>query len=162
MGHIAGNCAANDSLANKLAPYDYLLWRPMPRCWTTSRKTSALTGSSQPSSRPLPQKPPTSLVPDWATPAELATRTKSSAPSSIKRIFLGKYCIAAWYHSPYAEEYRQCENLYICERCLKYMKTRRTLDIHSKSCNYDITLEKVVYNDDACAVYELDANDHKA
>ncbi|KAJ1915207.1 K(lysine) acetyltransferase [Mycoemilia scoparia] len=102
-----------------------------------------------------------SRVADWATPAEIATRTKSSAPSSIKRIFLGQYNISTWYHSPYPEEYRECEDLYICECCLKYMKSSKTLAVHSKTCEMDVTMEHLVYEDDACAVYVLDAKDHK-
>ena len=37
---------------------------------------------------------------------------------------------ACRYFSPYPEEFSQCDKLYICGFCLKYMKKRKTLDRH--------------------------------
>ena len=43
--------------------------------------------------------------------------------SKINRIVLRDFEINTWYIAPYPEEYSQCEVLYICEYCLKYMNS---------------------------------------
>lgn len=47
----------------------------------------------------------------------------SEANSGIKRVQIGAYIIETWYLAPYPEEYSRLETLYICEYCLKYMKS---------------------------------------
>lgn len=41
----------------------------------------------------------------------------------IKKIVIGRYEMDTWYSSPYPEEYSRLPKLYLCEFCLKYMKT---------------------------------------
>jgi histone acetyltransferase MYST2 len=41
----------------------------------------------------------------------------------IKKLELGHFEMDTWYASPYPEEYARLPKLYICEFCLKYMKT---------------------------------------
>jgi len=41
----------------------------------------------------------------------------------IKKLELGCYEMDTWYASPYPEEYARLPKLYVCEYCLKYMKT---------------------------------------
>jgi len=48
-------------------------------------------------------------------------------PSSIQ---LGDYEIDTWYSSPYPQEYARLHKLFICEFCLKYMKSRDILQRH--------------------------------
>lgn len=65
----------------------------------------------------------------------------------IKTILFGRYELDTWYHSPYPEEYARLGRLYICEFCLKYMKSQTILrrhmvsrsEISIRSCclNYD-------------------------
>ena len=53
-------------------------------------------------------------------------------PATIQ---FSKYEIATWYSSPYPAEYARLSKLYICEFCLKYMKSEqviRTYIIKSK------------------------------
>ena len=47
-------------------------------------------------------------------------------------ITFGKFKIETWYSSPYPHEYVQSPVLHLCEFCLKYMKTKETLDLHLK------------------------------
>lgn len=65
----------------------------------------------------------------------------------IKLIEMGKYEMETWYTSPYPEEYARLPKLYICEYCLKYMRTstvaRRhavrhlsTVFVYVKDCNF--------------------------
>ncbi|WEJ92919.1 Histone acetyltransferase [Yamadazyma tenuis] len=56
--------------------------------------------------------------------------------SQIKAIRFRQYEIDTWYTSPYPEEYSQCSTLYICEHCLKYMKSSFSYERHQlKNCN---------------------------
>ena len=49
----------------------------------------------------------------------------------IKQLEMGKYEMGTWYSSPYPEEYARLPKLYICEYCLKYMKTATILRRHA-------------------------------
>ncbi|KAJ2805713.1 K(lysine) acetyltransferase [Coemansia helicoidea] len=84
----------------------------------------------------------------------------SDAPAGgeIRRIVLGNYSIAAWYASPYPEEYKLGGELYICQRCLKYMRHRQTLDGHR--CEDPFPRGRLVYEDTAVALYEVDGKEH--
>ncbi len=44
--------------------------------------------------------------------------------------FAGKYRIKTWYSAPYPQEYAHVPNMYICEFCLKYMKSSDILKNH--------------------------------
>ena len=48
----------------------------------------------------------------------------------IKTILFGRYELDTWYHSPYPEEYARLGRLYVCEFCLKYMKSQTILRRH--------------------------------
>ena len=41
----------------------------------------------------------------------------------VKKLEMGKYEMDTWYASPYPEEYAHLPKIYVCEYCLKYMKT---------------------------------------
>lgn len=45
------------------------------------------------------------------------------AKTGIKRVQIGAYIIDTWYLAPYPEEYSHLETLYVCEYCLKYMRS---------------------------------------
>jgi histone acetyltransferase MYST1 len=49
---------------------------------------------------------------------------------NIQTIEIGKFEVDTWYFSPYPEEFANCQKLYMCEFCLKYMKKRKTLQRH--------------------------------
>ncbi|KAI8325845.1 acyl-CoA N-acyltransferase [Martensiomyces pterosporus] len=76
----------------------------------------------------------------------------------IKRVVLGKYSIGAWYSSPYPAEYKQGPDLCICERCLKYMKHRKSLQLHS--CTDPFPRGKLIYEDASALLYEVDGKEH--
>jgi hypothetical protein len=50
--------------------------------------------------------------------------------AKIKTIQFGNYEIDTWYAAPYPEEYNQQPVLYICEYCLKYVKSEYVLERH--------------------------------
>ena len=50
-------------------------------------------------------------------------------------IEMGRYEIDCWYYSPYPDDFVQNGKLFVCERCLKYMKRKKTLVRHrEKGC----------------------------
>ena len=46
-----------------------------------------------------------------------------SVTPPIKTLFFGEYEIDTWYSAPFPEEYCEQPVLFICEFCLKYMKS---------------------------------------
>ena len=54
-------------------------------------------------------------------------------PATIQ---FAKYEIATWYSSPYPAEYARLSKLYICEFCLKYMKSEQVSRRHSQKVLY--------------------------
>lgn len=66
------------------------------------------------------------MVQQFEKDHEEATKIKN-----IQAIELGQYEIDCWYFSPYPDEYsKDIAKLYICERCLKYMKFPNTYAKH--------------------------------
>lgn len=53
----------------------------------------------------------------------------------IKKMEIGRFEIGTWYSSPYPEEYARLPKIYLCEFCLKYMKTATILRRHMVSEN---------------------------
>ena len=51
-------------------------------------------------------------------------------PAAIE---LGDYEIDTWYSSLYPQEYARLHKLFICEFCLKYMKSKQILERHMVS-----------------------------
>jgi histone acetyltransferase MYST2 len=54
--------------------------------------------------------------------------------SNTKIIQFGEYEIETWYKSPYPDDYWQLPKIFLCEFCLKYMKTSGILSRHSEKC----------------------------
>ncbi|KTF96238.1 hypothetical protein cypCar_00003596 [Cyprinus carpio] len=61
----------------------------------------------------------------------------------IKTILFGRYELDTWYHSPYPEEYARLGRLYMCEFCLKYMKSQTILRRHMIYCQNLCLLAKL-------------------
>lgn len=60
------------------------------------------------------------------TPANASSApTVAGRPEKINKIRFGQYDIDTWYQAPYPEEYAQVPDgrLWLCEFCLKYMKS---------------------------------------
>uniref|UniRef100_A0A8C6VNX4 Histone acetyltransferase n=1 Tax=Naja naja TaxID=35670 RepID=A0A8C6VNX4_NAJNA len=76
-------------------------------------------------------------------------------PSVIE---FGKYEIHTWYSSPYPQEYSRLPKLYICEFCLKYMKSRTILQQHTKKCGWFHPPANEIYRKSNVSVFEVDGN----
>lgn len=83
---------------------------------------------------------------------EEATKVKN-----IQKIVLGRYEIDCWYFSPYPDEYSQrIDRMYICEKCLKYMRDETVYQVHFHQCQYNGPPGKLVYLKEGLAVFELE------
>ena len=73
------------------------------------------------------------------TPLPKSAQIQGSSPGgpnlrTPQMIQFGKFDITTWYSSPYPQEYARLPKLFLCEFCLKYMKSRSILDRHINKC----------------------------
>lgn len=80
---------------------------------------------------------------------------------NITMIELGKYEIDTWYFSPYPEEFSKCSKLYLCEFCLKYVKSRRTLERHSLKCDLRYPPGNEIYRKESISIFEVDGQKNR-
>uniref|UniRef100_A0A4W5RTH3 Histone acetyltransferase n=1 Tax=Hucho hucho TaxID=62062 RepID=A0A4W5RTH3_9TELE len=76
-------------------------------------------------------------------------------PSVIE---FGKYEIQTWYSSPYPQEYSRLPKLYLCEFCLRYVKSRSILFQHMRKCAWFHPPADEIYRKDDVSVFEVDGN----
>ncbi|XP_048360564.1 histone acetyltransferase KAT6B isoform X1 [Sphaerodactylus townsendi] len=81
--------------------------------------------------------------------------TNGRYPSVIE---FGKYEIQTWYSSPYPQEYAKLSKLFLCEFCLKYMKSKNILLRHSKKCGWFHPPASEIYRRRDLSVFEVDGN----
>merc|ERR1711953_221263 len=103
---------------------------------------------------------------DHGVPTQIAVpHLSSSSPGSSARsplaIQFGKHEINTWYSSPYPQEYARLPKLYLCEFCLKYMKSKPILKRHCAKCNWRHPPGTEIYRKDNLSVYEVDGNVNK-
>ncbi|XP_043911011.1 histone acetyltransferase KAT7-like isoform X2 [Protopterus annectens] len=79
----------------------------------------------------------------------------------IKTIVFGRYELDTWYHSPYPEEYARLGRLYMCEFCLKYMKSQTILRRHMAKCVWKHPPGDEVYRKGTISVFEVDGKKNK-
>ncbi|XP_067272749.1 histone acetyltransferase KAT7a isoform X7 [Pseudorasbora parva] len=79
----------------------------------------------------------------------------------IKAIVFGRYELDTWYHSPYPEEYARLGRLYMCEFCLKYMKSQTILRRHMAKCVWKHPPGDEIYRKGAISVFEVDGKKNK-
>ncbi|XP_067395411.1 histone acetyltransferase KAT6B isoform X2 [Emydura macquarii macquarii] len=84
-----------------------------------------------------------------------SSETNGRYPSVIE---FGKYEIQTWYSSPYPQEYARLPKLYLCEFCLKYMKSKNILLRHSKKCGWFHPPANEIYRRNDLSVFEVDGN----
>lgn len=78
-----------------------------------------------------------------------------------KYIEMGKYEMEVWYQSPYPDDYSRLPKLYICEFCLRYMKSHTILQRHSIKCVWKHPPGEEVYRKDRISVWEVDGKRYK-
>ncbi|XP_064170783.1 histone acetyltransferase KAT7 isoform X8 [Anguilla rostrata] len=79
----------------------------------------------------------------------------------IKTILFGRFELDTWYHSPYPEEYARLGRLYMCEFCLKYMKSQTILRRHMAKCVWKHPPGDEIYRKGVISVFEVDGKKNK-
>ncbi|XP_058509020.1 histone acetyltransferase KAT7-like isoform X2 [Solea solea] len=85
----------------------------------------------------------------------------SEGSNMIKTILFGRYELDTWYHSPYPEEYARLGRLYMCEFCLKYMKSQTILRRHMAKCVWKHPPGDEIYRKGNISVFEVDGKKNK-
>ncbi|RKP37630.1 acyl-CoA N-acyltransferase, partial [Dimargaris cristalligena] len=79
----------------------------------------------------------------------------------IKKIVLGHYEIDTWYLAPYPEEYSSFDCIYMCEFCLKYMKSAYMAHRHRFKCSLRHPPGDEIYRDRHLSIFEVDGRKNK-
>ncbi len=74
---------------------------------------------------------------------------------TIKYLQLGKYEMEVWYQSPYPEDYSCLPRVFLCEFCLKYMKSATVLKRHATKCVWKHPPGDEIYRKDKISVFEI-------
>ncbi|KAJ7841317.1 hypothetical protein B0H14DRAFT_2782878 [Mycena olivaceomarginata] len=145
---------------------------PPPR---QRRMSDPDTPTAGPSSRPLRS----SFMQQSQVPSPSASPAPSSAsgalavphhkhddeppPLRISTIRFGQYDIKTWYNAPFPEEYANIPDgrLWICEFCLKYMKSRFGATRHRKKCKSRNPPGDEIYRDQTVSIFEVDGRKNK-
>ncbi|KAM4535040.1 histone acetyltransferase KAT7-like isoform 7-T7 [Fundulus diaphanus] len=85
----------------------------------------------------------------------------SEGSNMIKTIVFGRFELDTWYHSPYPEEYARLGRLYMCEFCLKYMKSETILRRHMAKCVWKHPPGDEIYRKGNISVFEVDGKKNK-
>lgn len=80
---------------------------------------------------------------------------------NISKIIMGGWEVEAWYFSPYPDDYVNCETLFICEYCLKYMKSVRTFHKHKACCEARSPPGREIYRHESISAFEVDGKDSR-
>lgn len=95
-----------------------------------------------------------SMVP--TTHEDVVTRIKN-----IQSIFLGRHIIEPWYFAPYPQELSNCSIVYICEFCLKFMKSVECLERHRQKCRLFHPPGNEIYRKHPLSFFEVDGRKNK-
>ncbi|PWA30309.1 hypothetical protein CCH79_00015676, partial [Gambusia affinis] len=91
----------------------------------------------------------------------------SEGSNMIKTIVFGRFELDTWYHSPYPEEYARLGRLFMCEFCLKYMKSQTILRRHmlfsllKAKCVWKHPPGDEIYRKGNISVFEVDGKKNK-
>ncbi|XP_060592197.1 histone acetyltransferase KAT5-like isoform X2 [Ruditapes philippinarum] len=80
---------------------------------------------------------------------------------NIELIELGQFRIKPWYFSPYPQELTSTPNLYICEYCLKYVKSHKCLERHLSKCMLRHPPGNEIYRKANISIFEIDGRKNK-
>ncbi|NP_001002365.1 histone acetyltransferase KAT5a [Danio rerio] len=147
-GRKRKNCGGTDEMVK-------VFQNNSPRCSTVY----LLPGEdSQDSSDGIPSAPRMtgSLVSDRSHD-DIVTRMKN-----IGCIELGRHRLKPWYFSPYPQELTSLPIIYLCEFCLKYLKSLKCLQRHLTKCNLRHPPGNEIYRKGTISFFEIDGRKNKA
>ncbi|KAH7045400.1 hypothetical protein BKA57DRAFT_411555 [Linnemannia elongata] len=108
-------------------------------------------------SRDLAEK----LIKSSSSLAAESSSSHSAPVTAIKKIHFGDWEIDTWYVAPYPEEYSQQPILYICEFCLKYMKSSFMAGRHRQKCVMRHPPGDEIYREGNISIFEVDGRKNK-
>ncbi|KAM3824979.1 histone acetyltransferase KAT5 isoform 3-T3 [Vipera latastei] len=113
---------------------------------------------SQDSSDGIPSAPRMtgSLVSDRSHD-DIVTRMKN-----IECIELGRHRLKPWYFSPYPQELTALPVVYLCEFCLKYVKSLKCLQRHLMKCDLRHPPGNEIYRKGTISFFEIDGRKNKS
>ncbi|TCD59865.1 hypothetical protein EIP91_011280 [Steccherinum ochraceum] len=120
-----------------------------------------------PSSRPLRSAfipPPTPLLtPGLSVSPAPQTPATTTPTQRIRSIRFGEFDIQTWYDAPFPEEYANLPDgrLWICEFCLKYMKSQFVASRHQMKCKMRHPPGDEIYRDGVISIFEVDGRKNK-
>ncbi|EJF64595.1 histone acetyltransferase [Dichomitus squalens LYAD-421 SS1] len=81
----------------------------------------------------------------------------------IRKIRFGEFDIDTWYDAPFPEEYAAIPDgrLWMCEFCLKYMKSRFSASRHQLKCKVRHPPGDEIYRDGKISIFEVDGRKNK-
>ncbi|KAJ3995087.1 hypothetical protein F5050DRAFT_1769833 [Lentinula boryana] len=140
---------------------------PRPRRFSENLEDEPVAG---PSSRPLRSttlnqipSSATSNSPAPSTPGGPITSNNDPPTLRIRSIRFGTYEIKTWYDAPFPEEYANIPDgrLWICEFCLKYMKSKFGAVRHRMKCKAKHPPGDEIYRDGHVSIFEVDGRKNK-
>ncbi|VDO71121.1 unnamed protein product [Haemonchus placei] len=81
---------------------------------------------------------------------------------NIEMIELGRHRIQPWYFAPYPQQLVHLPCIYICEFCLKYVKSQTCLKTHMKKCYLKHPPGNEIYRNEQLSFFEIDGRKNKA
>lgn len=135
----------------------------------TPTPTKDLSGVTTPTARSLRdrvllhQTASLSGLPNGATTPAAPASSPAGHPERINKIRFGIYDIDTWYQAPYPEEYAQVPDgrLWLCEFCLKYMKSGFVAGRHRMKCKQRHPPGDEIYREGNISVFEVDGRKNK-
>ncbi|XP_071161804.1 histone acetyltransferase KAT5-like [Mytilus galloprovincialis] len=104
-----------------------------------------------------PEKKPRQTGSMVAHNDDIVTRMKN-----VELIELGQNRIKPWYFSPYPQELTSASIVYICEYCLKYVKSKKCLERHLSKCLLKHPPGNEIYRKGHISFFEIDGRKNKA
>ena len=93
---------------------------------------------------------------------KMKTDMRNEESNGARWIEMGNVMIQTWYSAPYPEEYARCSKLYLCEFCLKYMKSKEMLTRHRDKCEVGgHPPGNEIYRNGKLQVWEVDGSKSK-
>ncbi|CAE6410296.1 unnamed protein product [Rhizoctonia solani] len=134
---------------------------------TPSSSTYQLPGFAPPppirALRSRASPPPT--TPTISTPGGILPTNTTNASNGlrIKTIRFGQFDIDTWYDAPFPEEFSNIPEgrLWMCEFCLKYMKSGFQAGRHKMKCKMRCPPGDEIYRDGPISVFEVDGRKNK-
>merc|ERR1739838_5562 len=87
---------------------------------------------------------------------------KVSRIKNINCLEIGKYRLKPWYFSPYPIELTDYETVFLCEWCLKYIKSVTCLKRHLAKCELKYPPGNEIYRKNGISFFEIDGRKNKA